>query len=164
MIITHNAQYPPNPFDSTRYFSNTPILSTNAAVPIGCPVTYAMAINTYDTQIDLPANWFPSRLPGFLMIEVSGYIAANDSTKTNNCGMFIRYGSAYSNTPPNGYDGSQAVNFAPADYGTWKPFKIVVKGTIPSNGTGMATVNINSSNTGTGTNWWVAGLSLRKLQ
>jgi hypothetical protein len=164
MIITHNAQYPPNPFDSTRYFSNTPVLSTNVAVPAGCPLTYAMALNRFDTQMLLPANWFPSRLPGFLMFEVSGYIAANDSTKTNLCQMFIRYGSVYSNSPPNGYDGSQAITFSPADYGTWRFFKVVVNGTIPSNGTGKATININSNNDGTGTNWWVAGLSIRKLQ
>lgn len=164
MIITHNAQYPPNPNSSTSYWSITTQASTNAGVPAGCPLPYATQISRFDFRIASLANWFPSRMPGFVMIEVSGYLAANDSTKTNNCGMFIRYGSAYSNTPPNGYDGSAAINFAPADYATWKPFRIVVRGTIPSNGTGMATVNINSNNDGTGTNWWVAGLSLRKLQ
>ena len=164
MIITHNAQYPPAPLSATRYYSNTPVLSSNAAVPAGCPLTYAMAVNRYDTQIFLPANWFPSRLPGFVMLEVSGYIAANDGTKTNSCGFFLRWGSAYSNTPPNGYDASAVVNLAPVDYSTWKPFKLVVRGTVPSNGTGMVTVNINSNNDGTGTNWWIAGMTLRKLQ
>ena len=164
MIITHNEQFPPAPFGATRYFSNTPVLSTNAAVPAGCPLTYAMVLNRYDTQMFSIPGWFASRLPGFVMFEVSGYIAVNDSTKTNNCDFFIRYGTAYSNTAPNGYNTSGIVTLSPANYGTWKFFKFAVTGNIPSNGTGKVTININGNNDGTGTNWWVAGLQVRKLQ
>lgn len=164
MPITHNIQYPPAIDTSTTYWTSTPTLSSNAAVPTGCPYTYAVQIGRFDFRIYDPLKWFPSRLPGAVTFEISGYAAVNDNTKTNTCDIFIRYGSSYSNTTPNGYDASQVVRLSPANYGTWTFFKFAVNGTIPSNGTGMVTINMNGNNDGTGTNWWVAGLQLRKLQ
>lgn len=162
MIITHNLQYPPDPTGSTSYWSNGTQLSSNVGVPAGCPFTYATQVGTYDFRIASNSNWFPSRLPGFVLLEVSGYLIAKDSTQSNNMSMFIRYGTIYSNTAPNGYDGSQALAFAPSAYATWKPFKVAVTGTIPANGTGSVSVNMNANSPGT--EWWIAGLSIRKLQ
>jgi hypothetical protein len=131
-------------------------------VPAGCPLPYATQVDDYDFRIASGADWLPTRLPGFVLLQVSGYLVAKNSSQTNNLSMFLRYGSSYSNTPPNGYTGGSSLVFAPSDYATWRFFTAAVSGTIPANGTGLVTVNMNA--TSSGTEWWVAGLSIRKIQ
>lgn len=162
MLITNNQQYPPNP-SSGQGWALSPIISSHAVVPAGCPEPYAIQCRPYDLVFSgggsFSANFYKARL-GFFMIEVQGWAIAVPGFSTN-LSIFARYGNTYTNTLPNGYIATNALTLSRANFSTWTRFKGVTYGNIPSNGTPNVSVNINAS---VNASWFIAGVSTRQLQ
>jgi hypothetical protein len=151
-------QYPPTP-DTALGWAATRTISSNAAVPVGCPNSYAIKVPMYDMRFDPMSNFFSTRL-GSQGLIIEGYAIA-ESAASSMMDIFIRFGDTYSNTIPNGYNASGIVRLDKTNYTTWKYFRAYVGGTIPSNGTPKVSINMNSAPS---QGWWVSGLTVRQVQ